>query len=170
MLADIEATGYGAQLGAMVEVGPVMAGGAGFIGQGIAPFTYLEESPTPFDAKGVPRKSRGGFGVASFTIESMNLKLAGGAGVFLLDKSPNDPLPIDPVLGFQNPRVLKQNLGFSAGVYHWTGPVHLALEYFRAQHTFHEAGMQDPTNPAQGIVKSPTQEVNFINAGFTIVW
>lgn len=170
MLTDIEATGYGAQGGLMVELGPVSAGGAAFIGQGIAPFTYLEESPTPFDAKGVPRKSRGGFGVAAVTVESMNLKLAGGAGIFSLDKSPNDPLPFDPVLGFQNPRVLKQNLGISAGVYHWIGPLHLAFEYFRAAHTFHEAGMVDPANPAQGIVKAPTQTVNFINAGFTIVW
>jgi hypothetical protein len=170
MLTDIEATGYGVQSGFMFEVGPVMAGGAGFIGQAIAPFTYLEESPTPFDADGVPRKSRGGFGVAAFTVESINLKLAGGAGIFLLDKSPNDPKPVDPVLGFQNPRVLKKNFGISAGVYHTTGPVHVALEYFRAQHTFHEAGIADPVTPGVGTVKSPTQTVNFINAGFTIVW
>jgi len=173
MLKDISATGWGAQGGFMLTVGPVMAGGAAFLGQGIAPFTYLEESQTPFDAKGVPRKSRGGFGVAAFTVDSLNLKIAGGGGVFSLDKSPNDPEPIQITTAgplFSNPRVLKQNVGISAGVYHTTGPVHVALEYFRAQFTFHEAGIQDPTNPAIGIKRSPTQAVNFINAGFTIVW
>ena len=153
----------------MVTLGPVQAGGAAFVGQGIAPFTYLEESQTPFDAKGVPRKSRGGFGVAAFTVESINLKLAGGAGVFALDKSPNDPEPISGTL-FSNPRVLKQNVGISAGAYQAIGPVHVALEYFRAQHTFHEAGEPDPANPAIGIIKTPAQTVNFINAGFTIGW
>jgi hypothetical protein len=146
-----------------------MAGGASFLGQGMAPFTYLEESQTPFDAKGVPRKSRGGFGVAAFTVEAINTKIAGGAGLFALDKSPNDPEPISGTL-FSNPRLIKQNIGISAGVYHAIGPVHVALEYFRAQHTFHEAGMQDPTDPSIGIIKSPTQTVNFINGGFTIGW
>lgn len=169
MLKDISATAWGAQGGLMLTFGPVQAGGAAFLGQGIAPFTYLEESQTPFDAEGVPRKSRGGFGVAAFTVESIDLKLAGGAGVFALDKSPNDPEPISGIV-FSNPRVLKQNVGISAGAYQAIGPVHLALEYFRAQHTFHEAGVQDPTNPTIGIIKTPAQTVNFINAGFTIGW
>lgn len=170
MLKDISATAWGAQAGFMLTVGPVMAGGAGFVGQAISPITYLEESQTPIDAQGVPRKARGGFGLGAFKLESINLKIAGGAGVFQLDKSPNDPEPVSETGVVANPRLLRQNLGVTLGLYQTTGPVHFALEYFRAEHSLYEYGEADANDPTIVRIKKPVQTVNFINAGFTIVW
>jgi hypothetical protein len=169
-LMDINATAWGGQAGLMLTAGPVMVGGAAFTGQGLSPITYLEESQTPFDAKGVPRKSRGGFGLGALTFESIHLKLAGGAGLFHLDKSPNDPEPISATGAPGNPQLLKQNLGFTVGFYQTTGPVHFALEYFRAQHTLYEYGEARADDPTLIDIKKPTQAVNFVNAGFTVVW
>ncbi len=122
-LKDISATVYGAQGGLMVTLGPVMIGGAGFAGQGLSPITHVDENQSAFDSLGTPRKSHGGFGLGAFTFESIHLKVAGGAGVFLLDKSKNDPEPISPAGAPGNPQLLRQNLGFSAGLYQTTGPV-----------------------------------------------
>ncbi len=166
---DITATAWGGQGGFMLNVGPVMAGGAGFVGQGITPITYIEENEVSFDPKGIPRKSRGGFGLAAIKFDSIHLKVAGGAGVFRLDKSPHDPAPVT-ASGVGNPGMLKQNVGFTAGVYQTTGPVHFGLEYFRAEHDLYEYGEVDPNNPSLINIKKPVQVVNFINAGFTIVW
>lgn len=170
MLKDISATAWGAQGGFIVEVGPVMAGGAGFVGQAFSPITYIEESQVTFDTKGVPRKARGGFGLAAIKVDSLNLKVAGGAGVFRLDKSPNDVEPVTPGGAVGNPQLLKQNFGMTAGVYQATGPVHFALEYFRAEHTLYEYGEVNPNDPMEITTKKPVQVVNFINAGFTVVW
>jgi hypothetical protein len=167
---DIDATAWGGQGGFMLNVGPVMAGGAAFMGQGIAPITYIEENEVSFDKKGIPRKSRGGFGLAAVKFEAIHLKVAGGAGVFHLDKSPNDPEPVTASGGAGNPNMLKQNFGVTAGVYQTTGPIHFALEYFRAEHDLYDYGVADPNNAALITIKKPTQVVNFINAGFTIAW
>jgi hypothetical protein len=166
---DITATAWGGQGGFMLNVGPVMAGGAGFVGQGISPITYIEENEISFNAKGLPRKSRGAFGLAAVKLEPINLKVAGGAGVFLLDKVSDDPEPVTPS-GAGNPRMLKQNFGLTAGVYQTTGPVHFALEYFRAEHGLYEFGEEDPTNMSLIRIRKPVQVVNYLNAGFTIVW
>jgi hypothetical protein len=153
----------------MLNVGPVMAGGAGFVGQAISPITYIEENEVSFDPKGIPRKSRGGFGLAALKFDAIHLKLAGGAGVFRLDKSPNDAAPVTAA-GAGNPQMLKQNFGITAGLYQTTGPLHFALEYFRAEHTLYEFGVADANDPTLIHIKKPVQVVNFINAGFTIVW
>lgn len=153
----------------MLNVGPVMAGGAGFLGQGISPITYLEENEISFDVQGIARKSRGGFGLAAVKLDAIHLKVAGGAGVFRLDKSPHDAAPVTPS-GPGNPRLLKQNFGITAGVYQTTGPLRFALEYFRAEHGLYEYGETDPNDPTIINIKKPVQVVNFINAGFTIVW
>jgi hypothetical protein len=58
----------------------------------------------------------------------------------------------------------------TAGLYQTTGPLHFALEYFRAEHTFHEYGETDPDDPTIVHINTPVQVVNFINAGFTVVW
>ena len=166
---DITATAWGGQGGFMVDVGPVMAGGAAFMGQGVAPITYIEENEVSVDKKGTPRKSRGGFGLAAVKVDAIHLKVAGGAGVFHLDRSPHDPLPVTPS-GAGNASMLKQNVGFTAGVYQTTGPLHFALEYFRAEHDLYEYGEADPNNPAVVTIHKPSQVVNFVNAGFTVVW
>lgn len=166
---DITATAWGGQGGLMVDVGPVMAGGAAFVGQGIAPITYIEENEVSVDKKGIPRKSRGGFGLAAVKIDAIHLKIAGGAGVFHLDKSPNDPEPVS-ASGAGNPSMLKQNFGITAGVYQTTGPLRFALEYFRAEHDLYEYGETDPNNANLVTIKKPVQVVNFINAGFTVAW
>jgi hypothetical protein len=166
---DITATAWGGQGGLMLNIGPVMAGGAGFVGQGVSPITYLEENEVSFDSKGIARKSRGGFGLAAIKLDAIHLKLAGGAGVFRLDKSPNDAAPVTPS-GPGNPQMLKQNFGITAGVYQTTGPLRFALEYFRAEHGLYEYGEADPNDPTVINIKKPVQVVNFINAGFTIVW
>lgn len=166
---DITATAWGAQGGLIFNVGPVMAGGAGFIGQGMSPITYLEENEVSFDAKGIPRKSRGGFGLAAVKFDAIHLKVAGGAGVFKLDKSPNDKEPVTPS-GPGNPQLLKQNFGITAGVYQTTGPLHFGLEYFRAEHGLYEFGEANPNDPTLINIKRPVQVVNYINAGFTVVW
>jgi hypothetical protein len=168
MRKDIDATAWGAQGGFILTLGPVMVGGAGFMGQAFSPITYIEESPIPFDGEALPRKARGGFGLGAFKFDSINLKVAGGAGVFRLDKTENDPDPLTE--GAVNPQLLKQNFGMTLGVYQTTGPVHFALEYFRAEHTLYEFGEADPNNAGVVLIKKPVQVVNFINAGFTIVW
>jgi hypothetical protein len=170
MRKDITATAWGAQGGFMLTVGPVMAGGAGFVGQAFSPITYIEESQVTFDPQGIPRKARGGFGLAAVKLDAIHFKVAGGAGVFRLDKSPNDVEPVSPGGAVGNPQLLKQNFGMTAGVYQPTGPVHFALEYFRAEHTLYEYGEANPTDPSLINIKKPVQVVHFLNAGFTVVW
>lgn len=169
-LTDIEANAWGGQGGFMVTVGPIVIGGAGFMGQAISPITYIEESQITFDALGVPRKSRGGFSLAAVNAESIDLKVAGGAGIFLMDKTLNDPEPVTPSGLVGNPRLIKQNIGWTAGVYQATGPMRFALEYFRAEHTFYEYGEADANDPTLINIIKPVQVVNFVNAGFTVVW
>jgi hypothetical protein len=166
---DITGTAWGGQGGFMLNLGPVMAGGAGFMGQGISPITYIEENELSFDKQGEPRKSRGGFGLAAIKFDAIHLKVAGGAGVFHLDKSSHDPEAVS-ASGAGNPSKPEQNFGITAGVYQTTGPVRFALEYFRAEHALYEYGEADPNNSMLITIKKPVQVVNFINAGFTIAW
>jgi hypothetical protein len=170
-LIDLSSTTYGVQGGLMVTLGPLMIGGAAFAGQGMSAMLALDENQASFSqARGTPRKSRGGFGLAAITFDSIHLKLAGGAGVFLLDKAPDDPVPFDPITGLAgNPLLLKRNLGYTVGLYQSTGPVHFALEYFRAEHTLYEYGTIDANTGAM-FITYPRQAVNFINAGFTVAW
>jgi hypothetical protein len=167
---DIDADGWGAQAALMLTLGPVMIGGAGVTGAGMSPITHLDEHKTSVDSTGTLRKSRGVFGLAAVEVDSIRTKFAGGAGVFHVDKSKNDPQEAIVNGAPQNPQVLKQNVGFTAGAYHTLGPVVFALEYFRAEHTLYEYGEADPANPGIVNVKYPTQAVNFVNAGFTVVW
>jgi hypothetical protein len=170
-IIDISATAQGAQGGLMVTLGPVMIGGAAFVGQGMSSIMALDENQASFSsALGTPRNSRGGFGLAALRFESLHLKLAGGAGVFQLDKAPDDPEAVDATGTPGNPQLLKQNIGYTLGIYQSTGPVHFALEYFRAQHTLYEYGVIDPNDPTIVNINQPRQAVNFVNAGFTVVW
>lgn len=168
---DLHADAWGVQAGLMLQLGPVALGGAAFTGAGLSPITYIDEHQTAVDSTGTLRKSRGAFGLASLTVDSIHTKLAGGAGIFRVDKSPNDPA--DPVSSTgvpQNPLVLKQNFGFTVGIYHTLGPLVFALEYFRAEHTLYPYGAANPNDPSRIDIKYPAQAVNFINAGITVVW
>jgi hypothetical protein len=170
-LIDISAVAKGVQAGLMVTVGPVMIGGAAFAGQGMSSMMALDENQSSFSpALGTPRKSYGGFGLAGVMFDSLHLKVAGGAGLFHLNKAPDDPEAVSATGTPGNPQLLKQNIGYTLGVYQSTGPVHFALEYFRAQHTLYDFGTVDAVDPTAIDVIHPRQVVNFINAGFTVVW
>ena len=168
-IIDISATAQGVQGGLMVTLGPLMVGGAAFAGQGMSSMMALDENQASFSpALGTPRKSRGGFGLAAVTFDALHLKVAGGAGIFHLDKAPDDQEAFDASGTPGNPQLLKRNLGYTVGVYQSTGPVHFALEYFRAEHTLYDYGTTGPTG--EQYTNTPRQVVNFVNAGFTVVW
>jgi hypothetical protein len=164
------ADAWGGQGGAMLTLGPVMVGGAAFTGRGFSPITYAADNGTAVHTSGLLRKSRGGFGLAALTFDALHLKVAGGAGIFFVDKTENDPDPISAVGLGQNPQLLKQNLGATIGLYQTTGPIHFALEYFRAEHTLYEYGQAHADNPNLVDIKRPQQAVNFVNAGLTVGW
>jgi hypothetical protein len=167
---DLHVNAWGGQAGFMLVLGPVMLGGAAFEGAGLSPITHVDEHQTSSDGDGVLRRSRGAFGMGAFTISAIRLKIAGGAGIFHVDKTKNDPDAINSLGAGQNPQVLKQNVGGTLGLYQWTGPVQFALEYFRAEHIWYEYGQAHPDNPNLVDIKRPQQAVNFINAGMTVVW
>ena len=81
---------WGMQAGAMVSAGPIMLGGAAYEGAGFSPITYIDEGIVSADSSGVLRNSRGAFGLGALLINSLHLKVAGGAGVWQLDKTKND--------------------------------------------------------------------------------
>lgn len=168
---NIEADAWGAQAGAMFTTGPIMLGGAAFKGAGFSPTTYLEESKITADPLAVLRKARGFFGLGAVTFKSINLKLAGGLGIWHLDKTVNDQGPENIVGVPQDPKLIKENLGETIGLYQTTGPVHFALEYFRAKHTWYDRGVASATDPnVTARIETPTQTVNFINIGSTVAW
>lgn len=169
-LKNLHTNGWGVQAGAMISFGRVMLGGAAYEGAGFSPITYLDESVISADSAGVLRKSRGAFGLGSILIDALKLKIAGGVGVWQLDKSPNDVGAVSPTGAPSNPALIKRNLGETIGLYQTTGPVHFALEYFRAQYTWYNRGLADPVDATKVDIVTPKQVVNFVNAGMTIVW
>ena len=167
---NLHVNAWGVQAGGMLSLGPIMLGGAAFEGAGFSPVNYLEESVVTADSNGVLRDAHGGFALLGVLIDSLHLKVAGGAGLFHLDKTKNDP-PQPTTTMATNPNLIKQNLGMTIGLYQTTGPVHFALEYFRAEHTWYDRGIAnaaDPTGPVS--IVTPKQTVNFVNAGMTIAW
>jgi hypothetical protein len=167
---DLHVDAWGAQAGAMVSLGLVMVGGAAFQGAGFSPVTYVDESQIAADSAGVLRDSSGGFALGAVSIDSVGLKLAGGAGVFMLDKNENDSGPLSDTGAANDPRLLKRNLGITVGLYQTSEPVHLALEYFRAQHVWYDRGVPNAIDPTMVDIETPKQVVHFINAGVTVVW
>jgi hypothetical protein len=169
-MKDLHVNAWGAQAGAMVSAGPVLVGGAAYQGAGFGPITYLEEGIISADSSGVLRNSRGAFGLGALLIDSLHLKVAGGAGTWKIDKTKNDLGPVSSTGTPMNPGLIKQNLGFTAGLYQTTGPVHFALEYFRAQHTWYDRGVASAANPTMPSIVTPKQVVNFVNVGMTVIW
>ncbi|MES1172667.1 MAG: porin [Bacteroidota bacterium] len=168
---NLAVTTWGVQAGGMLAFGPVMLGGAAFKGNGFSPLSYIEESVLTADSLGVLRGADGGFGLGAVRIDSLKLKIAGGAGVFNMHKNIDDSGAMTPTGAPANPALIKQNLGVTVGLYKQAGPVHLALEYFRAQHTWHDRGVGTAADPnVFDHAVTPQQVVNFINAGMTIAW
>jgi hypothetical protein len=168
---NLQTNAWGAQAGAMLSVGPILLGGAAYRGAGFSPTTYIEEGTIAADPAAVLRNSRGAFGLGAVLIDALQLKLAGGMGVWQLDKTKNDSGPQSDTGAPTDPHLIKQNLGMTLGAYQTTGPAHFALEYFRAQHTWYDRGIPSATDPnVTAGIERPTQVVNFINAGATVVW
>lgn len=168
---NLHTNAWGVQAGAMMALGPIMLGGAAYEGTGFSPITYIDESVIAADSAGVLRESHGAFGLGAILIDSLRLKIAGGMGVWHLDKNKNDAGTMSATGVPANPQLIKQNLGATIGVYQTTGPIHFALEYFRAQYTWYDRGVASPTDPSMTAgVATPKQSVNFINAGMTVVW
>ncbi len=166
---DLHTNAWGAQAGGMLSVGPFMVGGAAYAGTGYSPLAA--QSQLSADSSGNLRNSRGAFGLGAVLIDSLQLKIAGGLGVWHLDKNKDEPGPVSATGSPTNPQLIKENLGMTIGFYQTTAPVHFALEYFRAQHTWYPYGLPSAADPmvAAGVV-TPRQVVNFVNAGMTVVW
>lgn len=171
---NLHVDAWGAQAGAMVAVGPILLGGAAYKGAGFSSITALDGGTVAADASGVLRNSRGAFGLGALLVDSLHLKIAGGAGVWQLEKSKHDSgpttglgTPASPFVA-ANPQLIKQNIGVTLGVYQTTGPVHFALEYFRADQSWFERGVTNSDMTVRLV--TPTQTVNFINAGTTFTW
>jgi hypothetical protein len=168
---NLQTNAWGAQVGGMLSLGPIMLGGAAYQGAGFSPTTYIEEGKIAADPAAVLRKSRGAFGLGAVLIQALELKIAGGMGIWRLDKTENDSGPQSETGAPVDPQLIKQNLGITVGAYQTTGPVHFALEYFRAQHTWYERGVASATEPnVTARIERSTQTVNFINAGATVPW
>jgi hypothetical protein len=167
---DLHTNAWGAQGGAMLALGPIMLGGAAYQGAGFSPITSIDEGVVAADQAGVLRNSWGAFGLGAVLIDPLHLKIAGGAGVWHLDKNATDSGATNNGVP-SNPALIKQNFGATVGVYQTTGPVHFALEYFRAQHTWYDQGVASAADPnVTASIITPKQTVNFINAGTTITW
>jgi hypothetical protein len=168
---NLQTNAWGVQAGAYLSLGPIMLGGAAYQGAGFSPTTYLEEGTIAADPAAVLRDSRGAFGLGAVSIDALHLKLAGGLGVWQLDKTENDSGPRSESGSPTDPHLIKQNLGATVGVYQTTGPAHFALEYFRARHTWYDRGVASAADSnVTARIETPTQIVNFINAGATVVW
>jgi hypothetical protein len=169
---DLHVNAWGAQAGAMLSLGPIMLGGAAYEGAGFDPLGALNDTdPLASDPSGVLRNSRGIFGLGAVLINPARIKIAGGAGVFHLDKNKDDVGYENSTGAPTNPQLIEQNFGWTVGAYQKTGPVHFALEYFRAMSTWYPQGVASATNSQVTVgVLTPQQTLNFINAGMTVVW
>lgn len=161
---DATLDAYGVNAGVGVNVGPLQLGFTGYTGQGLGMYVPVENNPQNFTpgTNGLPglRGEYGYYGAAALVFNGT--KLAAGAGLSGARSDPGDPPDT------QNNTVLKQQLGYSAGIYQTVfHHVTFAAEYFRAEWTWFDRG----NATADGIVVvRPHQTVHFINVGATLVW
>jgi len=169
-----DATAYGAGYGARLEVGPVHLGVAGHWGKGLGLNYALESNDAtvaPTAQNYVLRTSDGYY--AQLQLALGKVDISAGAGITrvkLLDSDnadsrddDNDPLTPaandDPNPAARDPlafSVAKHQLGISGGlVYHFTKSLHFDVDYFRAQFAWY---------------LGERQNVNFVNAGATMLW
>ncbi|MDP9149023.1 MAG: hypothetical protein M3O36_03650 [Myxococcota bacterium] len=85
---DLHTEAWGAEVGGMFSVGPVMIGGAAYQGTGYSPLAL--QSQLSADGTGAMRTSRGAFGMGALSVDGFRLKIAGGLGVWHLDETKND--------------------------------------------------------------------------------
>jgi hypothetical protein len=166
---DLHTNAWGGQAGGMLSLGPIMLGGAASEGTGYSPLA--SQSQLTADSNGVLRSSRGAFGLGAVLVDALRLKMAGGLGVWHLDKNKDEVGTMSATGSPTNPQLIKENVGMTVGFYQTTEPVHFALEYFRAQSTWYPYGVPSATDPTvtAGVI-TPRQVVNFVNAGMTVVW
>lgn len=157
---NVDAVGVSASAG--VTLGPVQIGGAGFVGQGLGIYSAMEDSPIFSDSIGVIRHQQGVVAMASVSFG--DTKIGGGAGVTQVLRTVNDGTA---PLTSQTTEFPKQQLGVSVGLYqHIKDTLVLALEYFRSDITWQTE--LDPSNMTNVI--TPSQVVNFVNAGVTLLF
>lgn len=154
---NVDSTGAAAAAG--VTLGPVQLGAAGFIGQGLGIWVAMENYPVFSDEKFILRKQKGFLGMAALNFGQT--KVAAGFGQTMVAKTANDPDGPFTQLNFP----AKQR-GISAGVYQGLlENLVLGLDFFNANVTWNE-GVHNDTGESY----TPTQNVNFLNAGATLVF
>jgi hypothetical protein len=152
---------YGLAFAAGLNVGPVQLGGAGFFGKGLGIWAALEDYPVFSDAKFILREQKGFLGMAA--VNFGHTKIAAGVGETLISRTANDPST-----PFTEQNFPTKQLGISAGIYQGVlENVVLALDFFRASHTWNDAYVPQDPNMA---VFTPKQDVNFVNVGGTLVF
>ena len=151
-----DATGVAA--GAQLNVGPLQVGGSFYEGTGVTLIIPIFNTPIISDANNVLRNGLGFAGMASLTFGGT--KIAGGAGVSELKLTPYE---MEPYAQIVPP---KQQLGISIGLYQtfWKS-LTWAVEYFRGQYTWYKY-----QSMAGAPIVTPTQNVNFVNTGLTLVF
>lgn len=162
---DENARGLGGGLG--VELGPLRLGGSAFTGTGIGAYLPVENNPVVVDDEGTLRDSFGYYVQSALVIKGT--QLSAGFGVSEIKKTDFDPDPDVLDMSGQpgNPRLIRQQLGLSLGVYQKYGPLVFAAEYFRGEYTWHDYGVIEGS---EIVIKRPQQAVNFVNAGVTLHW
>jgi len=155
---DQVADASGVAAGAQVNVGPLQVGGSFYDGTGLTLIIPIFNTPIFSDQNNVLRKGLGFAGMASLTFGGT--KLAGGAGLSRLMLTSLETEPYSQIVP------PKQQLGISLGLYQtfWK-QLTLAFEYFRGQYTWYK--YQQMTGAP---IVTPTQNVNFFNAGMTAVF
>jgi hypothetical protein len=135
-----DATVWGGAGGGRLELGRFHLGASGFYGQGLGLKYALEVSEAAQDRLGNPRKSKGGHVQVQVVVGKVDL-FAGG-GIVKIDLTDydlgakvQDPRnPTDPNARAYQYTIIKQQIGFNAGVvYNVTSSLHIDLDFFRAE-------------------------------------
>jgi len=155
---NLNVDAYGVAYSAGLNLGPVQLGGAGFFGQGLGIWAAMEDYPVFSDQNFILRHQKGFLGMAALNFGQT--KIAGGFGETLISRTVNDPN-----MPFTQQNFPRSQMGISAGIYQGVlENVVLALDYFRASHTWNEGLDMNQQ------VFTPKQTVNFVNLGATLVF
>jgi len=157
---NVDSLGVAAAAG--VNLGPLQLGVAGFTGQGLGIWVALENYPVFTDPAHVLRKQKGMLGMAALNFG--HTKIAGGVGETLIGATGND-IFIGTATVNATPNFPNRQLGYSAGIYQGVlDDLVLGLDFFSANTRW------NPAILANAQVSTPTQTVNFVNLGATLVF